>query len=135
MNTIKLILLLTSLIVSKLALLLTSLIIAGEALALLVGMHFLSERNNPWISFKNDLLLILDIASGVVLTVLVFRSGNPGIFLFLSALGMTFLTHGFRDWEYLTHQPNPFCANLPLFVFNNIKLAGLFSYVILSILH
>jgi hypothetical protein len=135
MNTTKLVLLLTSLIIAKLVLLLTSLIIAGEALGLLIGMHILSERNNPWISFKNDMLLILDIVSGIALAALALRSGNPGHFLFLSALGLTFLTHGFRDWEYLTHQPNPFCANLPLFVFNNLKLAGLFSYIILSILH
>ena len=81
---------------AKLVILLTGLVIAGEALALQVGMHFLSERNNPWISFKNALLV-----------------------------------HVYRDWEYLAHSANQFCLNLPLFVVNNVKLAGLLSIILL----
>ena len=116
---------------AKVILLLTGMVIAVEAIALLVGMHFLSERNNPWISFKNDLLLTLDLFVGSMLVVFSLRNGNSGEPLFWVALGLVLLTHTYRDWEYLFHAANQFCFNLPLFVVNNIKLAGLLSITIL----
>jgi hypothetical protein len=35
------------------------------------------------------------------------------------------VAHGYREWEYLVGAANPFCANAPLFVLNNLKLIGL----------
>jgi hypothetical protein len=42
------------------------------------------------------------------------------------------LTHGYREWEYLARASNPFCANAPLFVASNLKLAGLLAVAILG---
>jgi hypothetical protein len=119
---------------TKIIILLTGLVIAGEALALLVGMHFLSGHNNLWISFKNDLFLGLDVLAGAVVITLALCSENPVGLLFWIALGLTLMTHTYRDWEYLVQRPNPFCANPPLFVVNNLKLAGLFIGALLGIL-
>jgi hypothetical protein len=38
----------------------------------------------------------------------------------------------YREWEYLARASNPFCANAPLFVVNNLKLAGLLAVAILG---
>jgi hypothetical protein len=104
-----------------------SLLILGEAIALLLGMHLLSGRGNPWISFKNDLLLGLDIAAGAGLLYLAAvnhgtSQSNFGLMVLLLGL----FTHGYRVWEYLTNVTNKFCLNPPLFVVNNLKLGGLF---------
>jgi hypothetical protein len=47
-------------------------------------------------------------------------------------VGLALLTHGYRDWEYVARASNPFCANAPLFVVNNLKLAGLLAAAILG---
>ncbi len=104
---------------------LVGLLIFGEACALLVGMHFLSSRSNPWISLKNDLFLGVDIITGLgLLFCAVAAAGTaPGVaaYIFLAAAA---LTHGYRLWEYAAGAANRFCINLPLFVFNDIKLVG-----------
>jgi hypothetical protein len=116
----------------KVASLLTGLTMAGEALALLVGMHIPSAGDNPWISVKNDLLLALDIVAGLgVPYLLMGRRGAPYALYFLVSLAV--LTHGYRVWEYLARAGNPFCANLPLFVVNNLKLAGLLFIAVLGL--
>ena len=115
---------------------LTGLVILGEALALLVGMHFLSEQGNPWISLKNDLLLGMDIATGTRLVYLSFAITQIGMsgfgpLYFVAALAL--LTHGYRAWEYWTKVANGFCTNLPLFAVNNIKLAALTAIILSAI--
>ena len=115
---------------------LTGLVILGEALALLVGMHFLSEQGNPWISLKNDLLLGVDIATGAGLIYLSFAITRAGInrfslLYFIAALAL--LAHGYRAWEYLTKAANRFCINLPLYAVNNIKLAALTAIILSAI--
>jgi hypothetical protein len=105
---------------------LTGSMIAGEALALVVGMHFLSPSGNPWISLKNDLFLGLDVIVGLGLAIVAalsrrtLPSGILYVLVFLSAVA-----HGYREWEYLFRAGNAFCANTPLFVLNNLKLIGL----------
>ena len=112
--------------------LLTGLTTAGEAFALLVGMHILSASDNPWISVKNDLFLALDIVAGLGLFYLVLaRRTAPYAFYFL--VGLALLTHGYRVWEYLARASNPFCANAPLFIVNNLKLVGLLVIAILGV--
>lgn len=106
--------------------LVTGLFIAGEALALLVGMHFSSESDKSWISVKNDLFLALDILAGLGLVYLALaHRGVVWTYAFYFLTGLALLTHGYREWEYLAGTDNAFCANTPLFVVNNLKLAGL----------
>ena len=119
----------------KITTLLTGLAIVGEALALLVGMHFLSGRHNPWISFKNDALLALDLFTGSAFVFLALRSGVSGHSIFWNVWGVALLTHAYRDWEYLAQAANQFCLNLPLFVVNNFKLAGLITILLLTSLN
>jgi hypothetical protein len=117
----------------KIVTLMTGLAIAGEALALLVGMHFLSEGHNPWISFKNDLLLVLDIVAGLGLVYLALAHRGPGwSYALYSLAGLALLTHGYREWEYLAGGGNPFCANAPLFIVNTLKLVGLVAVLVLG---
>jgi hypothetical protein len=40
------------------------------------------------------------------------------------------LAHLWRDVEYLAHWDNPFCINLPLFVVDNVKVAGLIAVLL-----
>jgi hypothetical protein len=117
----------------KITALLTGLVVAGEALALLVGMHFLSEGYNPWISLKNDLFLALDIVTGLALVFLALVDrGATWHYALYSLVGLTLLTHGYREWEYLASAGNPFCANAPLFVVNTLKLVGLAAVLVLG---
>ena len=114
---------------------LTSVLIGGEALALLIGMHLLSERRNPWISFKNDFLLALDLvtALGMILAVTMNRdvfSSNTFYFLALVSI----LSHGYRGWEYFANIQNKFCINAPLFIINDLKLLGLLIIVALGVI-
>jgi hypothetical protein len=113
--------------------LLTGLVIAGEAVALLVGMHFLSEVDNPWVSLKNDRFLVLDIAVGLGLVYLALaHRGAAWPYAFYSMVGLGLLTHGYREWEYLAGAGKPFCANAPLFIVNTLKLVGLASVLVLG---
>jgi hypothetical protein len=116
----------------KITSLLTGLTMAGEALALLVGMHVMSAGDNPWISVKNDLFLTLDIVAGLGLLYLVLAHRGVSS-AFYCLVGLAGLTHGYREWEYLVRASNLFCANAPLFVVNNLKLAGLSIIAILGV--
>jgi hypothetical protein len=117
----------------KVTTLLTGLVVAGEALALLVGMHLLSEGDNAWISAKNDLFLALDIVAGLGLVYLALaHRGAAWPYAFYCLAGLALLTHGYREWEYLIRASNPFCANAPLFVVNTLKPAGLLASTILG---
>ena len=106
--------------------LVAGLAVAGEAVALTVGMHFLSPRPNTWISAKNDLLLAIDVGVGVGLVGLALadavgtQSGILGVCL---AVGIT--AHFYRAWQWLADASGRFCINRPLVAVNAIKLAGL----------
>jgi hypothetical protein len=54
--------------------------------------------------------------------------------VFYAVFALLLLTHVYREWEYLVGAPGAFCANLPLFVFNTIRLLGLVAAVVLSVL-
>lgn len=113
--------------------LVTGLFIAGEALALLVGMHFSSEGDKTWITFKNDLFLVLDIVLGLGLVYLALaHRGAAWPYALYVLAGLALLTHGYREWEYLAGADNAFCATTPLFVVNNLKLAGLVASLLTS---
>jgi hypothetical protein len=115
----------------KAATLLTGGLIAGEALALLVGMHFLSPVKPAWATPKNDTLLGLDLLTGAGLIYLGISEPNlahSNYFYLLSTT--TLLSHGYREWEYLGNTQDAFAFNQPLFVVNTMKLTG--SLIILS---
>ena len=115
----------------KTAAILTGLVIAGEALALFVGMHLLGAGQPAWISPKNDLLLGLDVLAGLGLIVLTARSHSTlELGLLYAILIVSLGIHGYREWEYVAGVAGRFCANLPLFVINNLKLAGLLAVLI-----
>jgi hypothetical protein len=107
---------------------LSGILLIGEALVLLVGMVFLSPRPNPWVTFQNVSILILDLffGAGLILFSLFYRTAARDPILLLITM-ITLVIHGFREWEYFarSNQANRFLINLPLFVLNNVKLLGL----------
>jgi hypothetical protein len=120
---------------SKIVAFLTGSVVAGEALVLLVGMHILSKGPNPWITFKNDLLLAIDILTGLSLVYLVLSKLDFSLSVWFWPLAiLILLTHSYREWEYLAHMTNAFCANLPLFVVNTLKLCGIILAIMVGIL-
>ncbi|MEJ2211640.1 MAG: hypothetical protein P8129_21750 [Anaerolineae bacterium] len=113
---------------------LTGLAVVGEALALVVGVHLVGKGNSAWISVKNDLLLALDVLVGLGLVLLAVLARGPAWPYNLYALvGLGLMTHGYRVWEYLAGVANPFCANVPLFIFNDVKLAGLGACLLIAV--
>jgi hypothetical protein len=113
---------------------LTGLVIAGEALALLVGMRVLSGAGNPWVSPKNDAFLGLDILAGLGLILVALLDSHlfaSGAFYLLALTSL--LAHGTRDWECLARVENAFCANVPLFAVNNLKLLGLLVALVVGL--
>jgi len=104
--------------------LLTGLIITGEALTLLVRMRWCGDKNNPWISRKNDLLAGIDIPAGAALIGLAWREKTTSRAFRALAAGVL-VTHGYRELEYVAHADHKFLATRPLFVVNNVKIAGL----------
>jgi hypothetical protein len=96
-------------------------------------MHVLSEGDNVWLSAKNDLFLVLDIVSGLGLVTLALAGRGPAWpYGFCALIALALLSHGYREWEYLAGAANSFCANVPLFVVNNLKLVGLLVSAILA---
>jgi hypothetical protein len=113
--------------------LLTGLVILGEAVALLVGMHVSSERDNPWISVKNDVLLLADLLTGAGLIYLALTQETLSrSALFYSITALALLAHGYREWEYAANALNKFCLNAPLMIVNTVKLTGVFILMALT---
>jgi hypothetical protein len=111
---------------------LTGAVVAGEAAALLVGVYILGGAENPWISAKNSLFLVLDVLMGLGLVYLALAArGAAWPAVFYSTVAVALLSHGYREWEVLVNASNPFCANTPLLVVNNFKIAGLLASAIL----
>jgi hypothetical protein len=108
---------------------LTGAVIAVESLILFVGVRFVASEGEQWICLKNDLLVVVDIVTGVglIMFALLFKrfSGLSYVSIFYVLIMISIITHGYREWEYLTGVGNRFFFNLPLFVFNNIRLLGL----------
>lgn len=106
----------------------TSAIVVGEALALFVGMHVLSGRDNPWLSPKNDVFLAIDLVMGVALmyTALADQWHLPSP-VFYGSIAVAMLAHGVRAWEYLGGAGGRFCINPPLFWDNASKTLGLLA--------
>ncbi len=106
----------------------TGLVIAGEAAALLTGMYLFVRPASPWLTPKNNVLAVVDIITGTILIILAITGKSPD--LFYAIIVVALFTHAFRDWEYLASVEIPFVFNLPLFVVNNLKLAGVIVSVV-----
>ncbi|MCP4543007.1 MAG: hypothetical protein GY832_38310 [Chloroflexi bacterium] len=107
-------------------------IVAGEALALLVGMNLTGQAE--WAKIKNNGLALVDMVTGAALVYLLFTQGDLGGFpMFYVFLFVILISHGYREWEYVTDQPAKFCANLPLFVMNSVKLIGSVGVLVVSL--
>ncbi|MHC4944517.1 MAG: hypothetical protein ACYTG7_15985 [Planctomycetota bacterium] len=117
----------------KIITLITGIIVTGEALILFLGMRVFIEKENPWVCVKNDVLMALDALLGGAMIYLALAGEGPesGRFIAVIILALATLLH--REWEYLVQRKNPYCKNIPLFVVNCIKLAGLFLVVAESV--
>jgi len=97
-------------------------LILTESALLLAGMNI--PEPSPWSNGKNITLAASDILLGGTL-VWFSLSGtdyreNPLYYGVLLALGVT---HLYREGEYfLARDSQPFAANLPLFLLNNVRL-------------
>ena len=110
---------------------LTGAVIAIESLALFVGLRILSPEQTPWAGPKNDAFVLLDVivGGGLIYLEMTSREGPfPPVFFVLVAVSL--LAHGYREWEYLAGVDDRFTFNLPLFLFNNIRLVGLLASIV-----
>jgi hypothetical protein len=118
--------------INRITLLSTSAIIVGESLLLSAGMNI--PGPSEWSTFKNMGFAVSDIIIGGILIYLSLfepkMENSTAYYLLTSAL---LVSHGFREYEYLAGQNNAFCANTPLFVLNNVRLAGLGTSLGLSL--
>ena len=99
---------------------LLAMLLIGEALALWIGMHLLSNEGNGWTSRKNDAFLLLDVFCGLLLLLGWLLKVPETIFWIVFILVV--VSHSFREYEYLSLKKEAFCNNLPLFMVNNVKL-------------
>ena len=114
----------------NIVLLITGLLIFGEAAALLIGTGFITKPRPEWLNQKNFAFLADDLFFGIILTLVAFNVLKAPWIFWLSIIS-TFLSHALRDAEFVAKFPNRFCDNTALFLFNNIKLMGLISTIIL----
>ncbi len=109
---------------------LTGAVIAIESIILFIGVRLTAKTGEPWLCVKNNLLVLLDVVAGVALIYFAFvfqRVSLPFTTIFYALIIVSICTHGYREWEYLAGVENRFFFNLPLFVFNNIRLLGLLA--------
>jgi len=124
----------TSQTILKLATLITGLVMLGEAKVLFAGLRLAKLGKNPWFTVRNRIMLCSDIFFGFILLAFVFRTGSDTVsILFLIVVCFSFLAHGYREWEYLAQRENRFCASIPQFVVNNLKLIGLLLILFASL--
>jgi hypothetical protein len=102
-------------------------LVAGEALMLWIGV-VVRNPDSPWVTKAVRILLVLDIVSGAALA----ASADSSL-LIVPAAAVILATHAYRAWEYLSDQPERFCFNLRLFVFNLIKLLGAATVILLLV--
>ena len=103
---------------------LTGAIIAIESLAMLVGARIVLV-GQAWCTWANRVLAALDIAGAIWLVALALRGGWVGRSSSVIPALLLLVTHAYREWEYLVGATSASYANLPLFVFNNLRLADL----------
>ncbi|MBN2011430.1 hypothetical protein JW960_19010 [candidate division KSB1 bacterium] len=110
----------------------TMLLVCGEALALFIGVGLI-KRNRQWLGFLNGFWLVTDAFGGIVIIYVIVTTLTYS-WLFWTALIFLLLSHVYREYEYFTDNSQKFCANLPLFIMNNVKLTGIFMIFIALVL-
>ena len=100
-------------------------LILGESVALLVGTTIIKSKISGWLQRKNGFLLGLDVILAVLIILAIpALQYFPRIFFSLFLL-IGIASHSYRTLEYYSKKERyKFCANLPLFIVNNIKLIG-----------
>ncbi len=100
-----------------------ALLVIGEALALIIGMNLSGSEGKEWLSLKNSFLLIIDIIMGLLAFIFILiDSKRKFSILVIVILTIICATHFYREIEYFLNVSNKFCINLPLFIFNSLKL-------------
>ena len=100
-----------------------ALLVIGEALALIIGMNLSGSEGKEWLSLKNSFLLIIDIAMGLLALILIFMNSKKKLLIFIIIVVIIIcVSHFYREIEYFLIISNKFCINLPLFIFNSLKL-------------
>lgn len=108
----------------------TALVVLGEALALGLGMDLIAGGDNPWVTDSNLILLLTDVGLGGLITYFAVASRETDKFAILAATGLM-ITHGYRAVEYFLGTANPFCANIWLFLLNDLKLIAAVAIIVL----
>ena len=110
----------------EIGVLITGLMMIGEGKVLFFGLRMAQLAKMPWFTKRNRILLVLDIISGFVMLAFLFLGESTiALILFSTAAWVSALTCAYREWEYIVQRENRFCAGIPQFVVNNIKLFGL----------
>ena len=104
---------------------LLGLIISGEAVALLFWV-WVRHPHHPWLLIKNKLLLLTDVITGFMMSLMILHNLPHGSHaLFTAALFVLLSTHLFRTLEYIGPAVHPFCFNRGLYCANVFKLLGI----------
>jgi hypothetical protein len=117
---------------------LTGAVIAIESLILFVGVRLTANADELWLCAKNDLLVVLDVIAGAALIYFAFafqKMPTAHVAIIYVLIVASICSHGYREWEYLVGADTRFFFNLPLFVFNNLRLLGLIATAALAMLH
>lgn len=105
-------------------------LLIAESVALIIGLFIFNKGKSPWLSKQNITFLFLDMlvgASMILIPITNIEFTDPEIASFV--LGFTMTLHLFRSIHYFWPSKKPFCANIWLFLVNNIKLAGILALI------
>jgi len=105
----------------------------GEAVALLIGSYVISKKKLPWLTKKNLILLILDIALSFLILISLPPLGYLPLIVFIIVLLFGIGTHIYRTEEYFNKRVNKFCENQALFIVNILKGLGLLVVLVVTI--
>jgi hypothetical protein len=118
--------------INNLATLAAGSLIVVESGLLLYGMNF--PESSDWTGIKNNGLAISDIILGGTLIYYSFSQKTySNDLLYYLVISSLLVTHGYRDLEYLGKTNNPFIANTPLFILNNVRIGLLGTSLAMNI--
>lgn len=93
-------------------------VVAGESLALFIGTHFVSQDAKEWLTFKNEIFMLLDIITGAILVYIAVANRAAVFSQYVPSILWTILIlQAYRIIEYLVNPAFPFCFNAGLFGF------------------
>lgn len=108
----------------------TSLVVVGEATALGLGAGLLGDAATAWATTGNLILLLSDVALGVVLIYCAVSSNEMSVAV-PAVSSLLVLTHLYRAVEFFLDVENPFCSNVGLFLLNDLKIVGAVAIIAL----